>query len=71
MDREERQRKREREREREKALKEKAYRALYAVKRTVWNLDIPIKIWGKIFDCVIQPIVLFGSEVWGPLSEHS
>ena len=33
-------------------------------------MDIPIKIWLKIFDSVIQPIALYCSEVWGPLS-HS
>ena len=50
------------------ALKEKAPRALNAIKRTVYNFQIPIKIRLNIFDSVIQPIVLYGSEVWGPLS---
>lgn len=53
------------------ALKDKARRALYAIRRKFWNIDIPIRIWCKIFDCVIQPIALYGSEIWGPLSEHS
>ena len=52
------------------ALKEKARRALYAIKRKFYNIQIPIKIWSKIFDNVIQPIALYGSEVWGPLSHH-
>ncbi|KAI4885658.1 hypothetical protein NFI96_003646 [Prochilodus magdalenae] len=53
------------------ALKEKARRALYAIRRKFHNIDIPIPIWCKIFDSVIQPIALYGSEVWGPLSQHS
>ena len=53
------------------ALKEKARRALNAIRRKFYNLQIPIKIWLKIFDSVIQPIALYGSEVWGPLSHHS
>ncbi len=53
------------------ALKEKAWRALNAIKRKFYNFQIPIKIWLKIFDSVIQPIALYGSEVWGPLNHQS
>ena len=53
------------------ALKEKARRALYAIKRKLQKIVIPIKIWLKIFDSVIQPIALYGSEVWGPLSQQN
>ena len=42
------------------ALKEKAHRALYAIKRNFHEIQIPIKIWGKIFDSVIMPIALYG-----------
>ncbi|XP_036416784.1 deleted in malignant brain tumors 1 protein-like [Colossoma macropomum] len=52
------------------ALKEKARRALYAIRRRFYNIDIPISIWCKVFDSVIQPIALYGSEVWGPLSQR-
>ena len=31
---------------------------------------IPILIWLKIFKSVIQPIALYGSEVWGPLANQ-
>ena len=53
-------------------LKEKARRAMYALKTKLFNINIPIRIWTKIFDHVILPIALYGSEVWGPLSrlEH-
>ena len=49
-------------------LKEKTRRAFYAIKRGI-QFDIPIKIWLKIFKTVIEPIVLYGSEVWGPLAK--
>ena len=38
------------------ALKEKACRAFYALKRKFHNINIPITIWCKIFDSIIQPI---------------
>ncbi len=46
-------------------LKEKAQRAFYAIKRSI-QIDIPIQIWLKLFKAVIEPIALYGSEVWGP-----
>ncbi len=46
-------------------LKEKAQRAFYAIKRSI-KIDIPIQIWLKMFKAVIEPIALYGSEVWGP-----
>ena len=46
-------------------LKEKARRAFYAIKKSI-QFDIPIRIWLKIFQTVIEPIALYGSEVWGP-----
>ena len=49
-------------------LKEKARRAFYAIKKSI-QIDIPIRIWLKIFKSVIEPIALYGSEVWGPLTE--
>lgn len=50
-------------------LKDKARRALYAIKRQV-PFEIPIQIWLKIFSSVIEPIALYGSEVWGPLTNQ-
>ena len=51
------------------ALKEKAHRALYAIKRNFHKIQIPIKIWRNTFDSVIMPIALYGCEIWGPLSK--
>ena len=53
------------------ALKEKARGALHAIKTTFYDFQIPVKIWLKICDSVIQPIVQYGSEVWGPLSHQN
>lgn len=47
------------------------WRALNAIKREFSNFWIPTKICLKILVCVVQPIVLCGSEAWGPLSPHS
>ena len=52
------------------ALKEKACRALYSIKKQFHKINIPIRIWTKIFDSVVLPIALYGSEVWGPLSHR-
>uniref|UniRef100_A0A671YR74 ribonuclease H n=1 Tax=Sparus aurata TaxID=8175 RepID=A0A671YR74_SPAAU len=52
-----------------KELKEKAKRAFYAIKRSV-QIQIPIRTWLKIFNSVIEPIALYGSEVWGSLVQH-
>ncbi len=40
--------------------------AFYAIKRQC-PIEIPIRIWLKILESVIEPIALYGSEVWGPL----
>ena len=50
-------------------LREKARRAFYAIKRNI-KLDIPIKTWLKILDAVIEPISLYGCEIWGPLANQ-
>lgn len=41
---------------------------LYSVTVRFYKLQIPIKIWLKIFDSVTLPIVLYGSDIWGPFS---
>ena len=46
-----------------KDLKEKAHRAFYAIKH-----KLPIRIWLKMYNSIITPILLYGSEVWGPIS---
>ena len=43
-------------------LRDKARRAFYAIKRNT-TFDIPIRIWLKILESVIEPIALYGCEV--------
>lgn len=47
-----------------------AVNAFYTIKEILYNLNPPIKIWIKIFDSVIKPIALYGSEVWGPITNY-
>ncbi len=51
-------------------LRDKARRAFYAIKQQCPK-EIPIRIWLKILESVIEPIALYGSEVWGPLTNLS
>ena len=49
-------------------LREKAHRA-YSIKKLI-QVEIPIQIWLKQIECVIEPITLYGSELWGPLLQQ-
>lgn len=46
-------------------LRDKARRAFYSIRRNI-KLNIPIPIWLKILDSVIEPISLCGCEIWSP-----
>ena len=50
-------------------LRDKARRAFYAIKRNI-NFNIPIRIWLKILESVIEPIALYGCEVLWPLTNQ-
>ena len=50
-------------------LREKACRAFYAIKQQI-AVELPIRIWLKLFEAIIEPIALYGSEVWGPLNQE-
>ena len=52
-----------------KDLRDKARRAFYAIKRNI-KIDIPTKTWLKMLDSVIEPISLYGCEIWGPLANQ-
>ena len=39
------------------------------MKRNI-KFNIPIRIWLKILKSVIEPIALYGCEVWGPLTNQ-
>ena len=44
----------------------KAGRAIYALNTKIKLSRIPTRLALKIFNCQIKPILLYGSEVWGP-----
>uniref|UniRef100_A0A0E9PRA2 Uncharacterized protein n=1 Tax=Anguilla anguilla TaxID=7936 RepID=A0A0E9PRA2_ANGAN len=48
-------------------FKRKSSKSTLCYKKKTSKIVITIKIWLKIFYSVIQPIALYGSEVWGPL----
>ena len=47
-------------------FKVKATRALYALRAKININNLPIKVALKLFDAIIKPILLYGSEVWEP-----
>ena len=51
-------------------LRDKATRAIYAITSKVNIKIIPIKKTLKVFDAIIVPILLYGSEVWEPYLNH-
>ena len=53
-----------------KALRNKATRALYAIKAKVNIHRLPIKMAFKLFDALIKPILLYASEVWEPFIDN-
>ena len=46
-------------------LYDKANRALYKLKKYIKNCDINTKLALYLFDSLIKPIMLYGSEIWG------
>ena len=47
-------------------LSSKATKALYALRARLPFGKLPIKTLLKVFNACIQPILLYGSEIWGP-----
>jgi hypothetical protein len=48
----------------------KAGKAVYALNTRIKLSQIPVKITMKIFNSQIKPILLYGSEVWGPYNNY-
>jgi len=46
-------------------LIDQARRALFAVYRRIKNQPTPVDLQMKLFDSLVEPILLYGSEVWG------
>ena len=46
-------------------LKEKARRPIFATRRYLNFLKLPLEVTSKLFDSLSFPILLYGSEIWG------
>eukprot|EP00745_Piridium_sociabile_P006409 TRINITY_DN141505_c0_g1_i7.p1 TRINITY_DN141505_c0_g1~~TRINITY_DN141505_c0_g1_i7.p1 ORF type:complete len:149 (-),score=10.55 TRINITY_DN141505_c0_g1_i7:127-537(-) len=50
----------------------KAKREVLCVLKLLWCLgENHPKVFFKLFDCQIQPMLTYGSEVWGLIADHS
>ena len=47
-----------------KKLMAQANKALFALNYKIRNVNIPIDLQLKLFDCLITPILLYSSEIW-------
>ena len=50
-------------------LRDKARKAFCAIKRNI-KFVIQIRIWLKMLESVIEPVALYGCEVWDPLTNQ-
>jgi hypothetical protein len=48
-----------------KRLVEQAQKSLFTIYKKIRNQNIPIDLQLKLFDSLVEPIILYGSEVWG------
>jgi hypothetical protein len=48
-----------------KKLVEQSSTSLFAICKKIRNQNIPIDVQLKLFDSLVKPILLYGSEVWG------
>ena len=44
---------------------EQAHEALFSIYKLIQNESIPIDVQLKMLDSMVEPILLYGSEVWG------
>ena len=49
----------------------KANRALFAIKSKIKFSKLPVRLAIKIFNSQIVPILLYGSEIWGPYMDYN
>jgi hypothetical protein len=50
----------------EKTMSEKASKALFKLKSLLFNTELKPDVSMKLFDQLIKPIALYGSEIWAP-----
>ena len=48
-----------------KKLVNQAQKSLFSIYRNIRNQSIPIDLQLKLFDSMVEPILLYGSEIWG------
>ena len=48
-----------------KQLANQAQKSLFSIYKSIRNQNIPIDIQLKLFDAMVEPILLYGSEIWG------
>ena len=48
----------------EKHLSLKANRAPFSIKQSIFDKDLKPSAILHIFDCLVKPIALYGSEIW-------
>ena len=48
-----------------KKLVEQSQKSLFAIYKKIRNQNISIDVQLKLFDSLVEPILLYGSEVWG------
>jgi hypothetical protein len=46
-------------------LVNQARRSLFSIYKRISNQPIPVDLQLKLFDSIEEPILLYGSEVWG------
>ena len=49
----------------EKNLSLKANRALFSIKQSIFDKDVRPSVILNIFERLVKPIALYGSEIWG------
>ena len=53
-------------------MSERARKGVLGILRLLWRLgEQCLKLFFKLFDCQIQPMLTYGSEVWGIMADYS
>ena len=47
------------------ARKKLVEQSLFAIYKKIRNQNVPIDVQLKLFDSLVEPILLYGSKVWG------
>jgi len=50
---------------RKKKLAHQSQKSLFSIYKSIRNQYIPVDLQLKLFDATVEPILLYGSEIWG------